>query len=239
MHSSPEPVGRLIGIWRYPVKSMGAEALQACGVGWHGLVGDRRWAFVRPDSARSGFPWFTLRERADMNHFRPRFADPDRPNDSATLVTTPEGSELDVTDPALGQELCAEGARVIKQGRGIFDTFPLSLISTQTLANLSTSVGVDLSVERFRPNLLVQTDSDEPFPEDSWVGRTVRIGEFQMRIDQRDGRCLVVTLDPETGARNPAILREIAQTRDGCLGVYGSTVEPGEVRLGDPVFVAS
>lgn len=236
-----QPVGRLVGIWRYPVKSMAGEALDSCAVGWHGLAGDRRWAFVRPNSERSGFPWFTLRDRADMNHFEPRFESPDRPDASRTLVRTPTGEELDVTDPDLGRALCREGeARVIKQSRGIFDTFPLSLISTRTLDALGRSVGASLEVARFRPNLLVDVEGTaEPYPEDAWVGRTLRIGALRMRVDQRDGRCLVVTLDPKTGERNPTILREIAQSRDGCLGVYGTAVEPGSVRVGDPVHLES
>ncbi|MGH2893554.1 MAG: MOSC N-terminal beta barrel domain-containing protein, partial [Solirubrobacteraceae bacterium] len=55
-------VGTLVGVWRYPVKSMAAEALTQAEVGWHGIVGDRRWAFIRPHMERSGFPWLTLRE---------------------------------------------------------------------------------------------------------------------------------------------------------------------------------
>jgi hypothetical protein len=56
-------VGRVVGLWRYPVKSMAAETLAEVDVSWHGLVGDRRWAFVREGAERSGFPWLTLRER--------------------------------------------------------------------------------------------------------------------------------------------------------------------------------
>jgi uncharacterized protein len=53
----------VVGLWRYPVKSMAGEALVAAEVSWHGLAGDRRWAFVRDGVVRSGFPWLTLRER--------------------------------------------------------------------------------------------------------------------------------------------------------------------------------
>src|SRR5258708_7827312 len=92
------PVGRAVGVWRYPVKSMGAEHLAEVDIGWHGLAGDRRWAFVRHGMAQSGFPWLTLRERADLGHFRPSFLDPDRPDKSATVVRTPSGDVFDVTD---------------------------------------------------------------------------------------------------------------------------------------------
>ena len=43
-------VGRVAGLWRYPVKSMGAEALEAVEVSWAGMAGDRRWALVRGGS---------------------------------------------------------------------------------------------------------------------------------------------------------------------------------------------
>ena len=55
-------VGRVVGLWRYPVKSMGAEELAEAEVSWHGLAGDRRWAFIRNGVVHSGFPWLTLRE---------------------------------------------------------------------------------------------------------------------------------------------------------------------------------
>lgn len=55
-------------------------------------------------------------------------------------------------------------------------------------------------------------------------------------VCQRDGRCAVITIDPLTTERNPAILRALANDRGGCLGVYGSTVQPGRVAVNDLVF---
>jgi uncharacterized protein len=155
-------VGRIAALRRYPVKSMAGEDLDSVEVSWHGLAGDRRWAFIRDGQSRSGFPWLTIREHPEMARYRPRFAEPDRPN---FIVDAP------------GHE----------------------------------------------------------FPEDTWVGRVPRIGGFRMRVDQRDKRCVMVTIDPVTLDRNPAVLRAIARDRDTRLGVYGSTVEPGRVTVGDPV----
>lgn len=241
MHDFPNdsPVGRVVGLWRYPVKSMAAEALAEVEVSWHGLAGDRRWAFIRSDIPRSGFPWFTLRQRADLNHYRPSFVEPERPDKSPTVVQTPSGAVLDVTDPALAAELDPRGIRVIKQDRGIFDTFPLSVITTQTLSRLGEMVGDRLDVSRFRPNLLVEAIDEAPFQEDDWVGRVLNIGALRLRVDQRDGRCVVTTIDPVTTERNPEILRTVARERQGCLGVYGSTVAPGRVAIGDAVVVES
>lgn len=241
MHDSRNgrQVGRVAGLWRYPVKSMAAEALAAVDVSWHGVAGDRRWAFVRDGVAKSGFPWLTIRERNDMHHYRPSFVEPERPDKSPTVVRTPSGAVLEVTDPALAAELRPEGVRVIKQDRGIFDTLPLSLITTQTIARLGEMVDARLDVARFRPNLLVEVDDDVPFAEDGWLGCVLRIGGMRMRVDKRDARCVVITIDPATTERNPAILRTVAREREGCLGVYGSIVEPGRVAVHDPVVVES
>ena len=91
------PVGRVVGLWRYPVKSMAGEPLTEVEVSWHGLSGDRRWAFIRDGLTQSGFPWLTLRERADMSHYQPSFVDPTQPDKSPTLVRTPSGNVFDVT----------------------------------------------------------------------------------------------------------------------------------------------
>ncbi|MCB1034596.1 MAG: MOSC domain-containing protein [Acidobacteria bacterium] len=232
-------VGRVVGLWRYPVKSMSGEAVAEADVSWHGLAGDRRWAFIRGGSEGSGFPWLTLRDRRRMSHYVPSFLQPARPDRSPTVVRTPSGDLFDVADPELGEELGTGGARVIKQLRGIFDTFPLSLITTQTIARLGEGVGVHLDVRRFRPNLLIDAVDEAPFPEDRWVGCVLRIGTLRLRVDKRDGRCLIITIDPVTSERNPSILRTVARERQGCVGVYGSTVEPGRVTVGDSVVVES
>ena len=225
-------VGRVVALWRYPVKSMAAEELDGADVSWHGVAGDRRWAFIRAGRVRSGFPWLTIRERPELAHYRPRCTEPDRPNASPVLVRTPSGAEFDVADPALAAEL-GPGVGVIKCDRGVFDTMPLSLLTTQTLCGLGRLAGTDMAAGRFRPNLLVDAAGGD-FPEDSWVGRELRIGGLRMRVDKRDQRCVVVTIDPVTLRRNAAVLRAIARDRDAQLGVYGQVVEPGRVAVGDP-----
>ena len=225
-------------LWRYPVKSMAGEELTEAGVSWHGLAGDRRWAFIRDGMVESGFPWLTLRQRADLSHYRPSLVEPALPDKSPVVVGTPSGVTYDVADAALAAEL-GRGVRLIKQDRGVFDTLPLSLITTQTIARLGAMVGARLEVQRFRPNVLVKASEDEAFAEDAWVGCVLRIGGMRMRVDKRDGRCVVVTIDPVTTERDPGVLRAIAQERQGCLGVYGSTVEPGRIAVGDAVVVDS
>jgi len=228
-------LGRVAALWRYPVKSMAGEALAEVEVSWHGLAGDRRWAFVRGDMVRSDFPWMTIRERSQMWHYRPSFTEPQHPESSRTLVATPAGEELEVADPALAAQL-GDGVTLIKQGRGSFDAMPLSLLSAQSVTSLAQSAGVSLSAERFRPNLLVDTGGDG-FPEEEWVGAVLVVGELLMRVDQRDKRCVIINVDPVTTLRDASILRTLARVRDACIGVYGSTVRPGRVAVGDAVRI--
>lgn len=231
-------VGLVRALWRYPVKSMAAEALTKADVSWHGFKGDRRWAFIRDGVVRSGFPWLTIRERPEMRHFVPFFTEPDDPDKSATFVRTPGREELDVVDPRLAEAL-GGGVRVIKQDIGVFDTMPLSLISIQTIQAIADLAGLPLDPQRFRPNLLIDAPHGEPFAEDGWVGRVLRIGGMRMRVDKRDGRCVMVNIDPRSVESNPAVLKTIARERDSKLGVYGSTVEPGVIAVGDAVVIES
>jgi uncharacterized protein YcbX len=232
-------VGRLTEIWRYPVKSMAGESLPRAEVSWQGLAGDRRWAFVRPGIPRSGFSWLTIRQQPRMWHYRPAFAEPDDPDRSETIVRTPDGRELEITDPRLAAEL-GDDLRVIKQDRGIFDSLPLSLITTRSIADLEGLLDLipgELSARRFRPNLLVEPYGAAGFPEDGWLGAVLRIGSMRMRVDRQDPRCVVITVDPDRLDSSPAVLRTVVQQRRTFLGVYGSTVTPGTVAVGDEVVL--
>jgi uncharacterized protein YcbX len=235
-------LGRVAAIWRHPVKSMAPEPLEATDVTWHGVAGDRRWAFAR-DGDHGGFPWQTIRQRPDMVLYRPRLAEPGRPDASPVVVTTPGGAELAVTDPALAAELAGPDAavRAVKLDRGTFDAAPLSLVTTRSLAGLGHLVGMPVAAGRFRPNLLVDTGpeagSGGGFPEDGWVGCVLAVGGMRVRLDRRDRRCLVIDVDPLTGERGPAVLRAVARQRQSRFGVYGAVVAPGTVTVGDPVTV--
>ena len=229
-----DSVGRLIAIWRFPVKSMAGEQLDAAEVSWHGITGDRRWAFIQPGMERSNFPWLTIRELPQMWRYEPRLAEPDRPDASATIVRTPSGGEYDVADPRLAAEL-GDGIRVIKQNRGVFDSAPLSLISTQSVGAIDALVGPALVPKRFRPNLVIEAGG--AYREDDWVGRTLTIGTMRMRVDRRDERCVITSTDPETTSVDPTVLKTIGRERNACLGVYGTPVDPGRIAVGDEIFV--
>ena len=76
----PIEIGHVEAIFRYPVKSMGGERLEAAKLGWHGLEGDRRLAFRRMDD-RSGFPWLTASKLPDLLLFAPHRREDGAPGD--------------------------------------------------------------------------------------------------------------------------------------------------------------
>ena len=228
--------GIVTGLWRYPVKSMAGEALGCTGLSWAGLAGDRRWAFVRPDSQDSGFPWHTIREFPRMSHYVALPVEPGRPDRSRVRVRAPDGGRYDVTDPRLAAEL-GTGLRVMRLDRGAFDALPVSVISDSTVSALCALAQVPVNELRFRPNIVVTLDSGVPFEEDDWVGSAVRIGAAVVRVDRRDSRCTIVNVDPASGLPGSRLLKAIGSARQACAGVYGTTALPGLISVGDPVIV--
>jgi uncharacterized protein YcbX len=213
---------RIAQLWRFPVKSMAGERLEEADVYWHGIRGDRRYALVQPELVHSDFPWLTIRERAEFVQYRPRLVTPDKPDASRVVVRTPDDDEVDIE--ALASRF---QAHAIKLNRGAFDSSPLSLISLGTVGDLDT--------RRFRMNLVI--DEPSAFAEDAYIGRTLRIGGLRLRVDRRDSRCTIITTDPDTGVRDPAILKEYGRVHDACAGVYCSVVQPGVVTVGDELIV--
>jgi uncharacterized protein YcbX len=234
------PVATISGLFRYPVKAMGAEALESVALDWYGVAGDRRYGFVQEGDA-SDFPWLTIREVPAMTRYRARCgAGADR---DAPTVVTPDGRELAVTDAALADELArahGKSIRLVRTFRGLFDCFPVSVLSRQTVAGLGELAARELLPLRFRPTILVDAPGGA-FPEDAWVGRTLAFGDRvdapRVRVDVRDKRCMVINFDHASAQRDPSVLRAAAQHREACVGVYGSVERPGVLCAGAPVHV--
>lgn len=237
-------IGIVRALYRYPVKSMQGEQLEEASVGWYGLEGDRRYAFVRSENY-SGFPWLTGREVPQMIRYLPYFTDPSDVSTSEVSVKTPHGGEMLVTSSQLCAEL-AEAHRgpvhLLRMTRGIFDSMPISIISVNALRTMGERIGLALDVRRFRPNILVETFDGEPFPEDSWLGELLIFGYkpngVRIRFNRENKRCMMVNLDPETARQDPRVLKEIVGKRENCAGIYGSTEKPGTIRVGDAIRVA-
>nr|WP_241248440.1 MOSC domain-containing protein [Nocardioides sp. KC13] len=110
----------------------------------------------------------------------------------------------------------------------------VSVVATASLRDLAERTGQEaLEAARFRPNLVVETD--EPYAEDTWLGREVRVGGATLRIGVPIPRCAVIDLHPETGERDVRVLKTLATHRplnragEPAFGVFAEVVTPGVV----------
>jgi hypothetical protein len=156
-------------------------------------------------------------------------------------VTTPNGEKWPVDSEELRQEIEAcSGLAIflVHHHRGKYDAAPISVISRQTIAKIAEESGTEENHWRFRPNLLVDLQDGRPFEELNWVGHVLRVGDVaRVAITEVDYRCVVITLDPESGTPSPSILRCVVEQHERCAGVYGTVLTPGEVRAGDSVWL--
>ena len=258
-------IGRVESVWRYPVKSMRGEELPAIYATFAGVYGDRLYAF-KSSGAPLGFPFFTGREQHRMLLYRPRFRRAEKatmppnlpevealspslnplgagPDDLALDIETPTGDIFRIDDPALLRELTdATGGghflTLLRSERAMTDCRPISLFSLQTVRQLSEETGVELDKQRFRANVYLDLRAAGGFSENALVGRTLRLGsKAVVSVLERDPRCKMITLDPDTGATNPEILRKVTQIHDGTAGVYGALLAEGTIQAGDRVEV--
>ena len=233
------PVGTILQLARYPVKSMRGEALPFTMLTLQGVPEDRRYAFVQ-SASRSAFPWLTARHLPELLRYQPAVEEEDS-GEIVVRVTTPSRSKWPVDSEELRREIEARSEQalfLLRDYRGSYDAAPISLISRQTVARIAEESGTEQNPWRFRPNLLVDLQEGGAFEELNWVGRILRIGNrARVAITEVDHRCVMITLDPESGKSSPSILRCVVQQHEKCAGVYGTVLAPGEVRIGDPVWV--
>jgi uncharacterized protein YcbX len=130
-----------------------------------------------------------------------------------------------------------------RQGDGN-DGYPVSLFSTASAEELARRSGHPEALDSRRFRMLIEVAGPGPHQEDGWIGRSVRVGAARVLVRMRVGRCVITTQSPETGEKDFDSLRALEAYRAARLpgtqidfGVYASVVEPGPVRVGDPVEV--
>jgi len=236
--------GRVSAIFRYPVKSMAGESLDTARLGWHGIEGDRRLAFRRlPD--KSEFPWLTASKLPQLLLYKPFRLDSNTAELLPTHVRTPDGKAYELRSDELRKEISSRyggDVELMNLKHGIFDESPISVISLGTVHSVAreSGRGVDLcDLRRFRPNVVIETDSAEPFEEDGWVGRTLMFGEGNsgaaVRVTMKDERCVMVNFDPDTAEKDSEVMKTIVRMNRNYAGVYGTVVRAGELRVGQVV----
>jgi uncharacterized protein YcbX len=229
-----DSVGIVRHIVRYPVKSMRGEELDSVSVGLQGLPGDRTYAFVQ-EGVHTPFPWLTGREYAGLLRCQPAWETAgDRP---ALVVATGAGERFPIASDELRQWLAREAGRPVRlhsDHRGNHDIAYVSIITTATIRALAQAAGVAPDHRRFRMNLVIESDGPA-FAEKEWVGRSLRVGEMRLVVTEQDRRCQMITLDPETGASTPAVLKLAGELNNAFAGVYASVMTAGTVAVGDLV----
>ncbi len=121
-----------------------------------------------------------------------------------------------------------------------FDALPILLVSSRTLGRLaSLTSGADADVRRFRPNLVVEVGDEVPeeFPELTWLGKSVQVGDVELEITAACPRCVMVTHPQADIGRNRELLRTIVKHADQMVGVYAKVIRPGTFESGAPLTV--
>ncbi|MBI3850229.1 MAG: MOSC domain-containing protein [Verrucomicrobia bacterium] len=262
-------IGRVASLWRYPVKSMRGESLREAFLGFAGIHGDRVFAIrssIAPKgfpylTAREQrkllacSPRFRHPEKAaqpanlaEAENLAPGVGLTPAPTDATDFmvdVELPTGRRLAIDDPALLHAIRdglpgAPELTLMRSDRAITDCRPVSLLSLQTARQLGDEIGATVDARRFRANIYLDLNAPGGFAEDGYIGRSLRIGSRAVvSLLQRDARCAMITLDPETGESNPAVLKRVAQAHQGMAGVYAAVLVEGIVRAGDAVEVLS
>jgi uncharacterized protein len=241
-------IGHVEAIFRYPVKSMAGERLEAAELGWHGLEGDRRLALRRVDD-RSGFPWLTASKLSDLLLFapqRPQCREDGAQGDLPTHIRTPNGEVM----PVFGPELAAEVGRrygapveMMHLRHGIFDDASISVIASDTVREIARLAGRSPDVRRFRPNVVVRLLRPLPFQEDEWLGGVLSFGEGDnapaITVTMRDERCSMVNLDPDSASLAPEVLKAVVRANRNYAGIYGTVTRIGRLAVGQAIFLGA
>ena len=229
---------------------MAGELLDAARLGWYGIEGDRRLAFRRLND-KSGFPWLSASKLPQLLLYKPVRLDSNANSKNGELlpthVRTPDGKEYELRSNELRDEVssrCGSDVELMNLKHGIFDESPISVISLGTVHSVAreSGRGVDLcDLRRFRPNVVIETNSAEPFEEDKWIGRTLIFGEGNsgaaIGVTMKDERCVMVNLDPDTAEKDSEVMKAVVRLNKNHAGVYGTVVRAGELRVGQVVTI--
>lgn len=244
---------------------MAGERQNELFMGFAGFFGDRCYAF-KNTAARKGFPYLNANVQQQMLLYHPKFRYPERaakppnwteamniapgvtvanpePEDMRLDIVTPSGATVAIDDPELIEMLRAELSgenhlSLVRSDRALTDCRPVSLISMQSLQQLEEELQIPVDKRRFRANIYIKLTENSPFAEDGLVGRKLRLGSRgEVAVLERDPRCKMISIDPDTGEHNPEVFRKVAQAHEAFAGVYCAVLVEGMLSEGDSVEV--
>jgi uncharacterized protein YcbX len=223
---------------RFPVKSFAGEIVDAFNVDGHGVAGDRTHALYVKGGKR-----LTARVAPRLLAWGARYAD--HPGDAllphdppAPQLTDPDGRPWRWGEEGLAEMLSEHANRDVDLTRdpaGQQDLADSILITVEdTRAQLEDELGAPVDIRRFRPNIHVQLDTD-PFAENGWEGRRLRIGDAELELLHPCVRCVMVTKDPDTQETWAHLLRHLVRRRNAIFGINARPVRPARIAAGDSV----
>ena len=211
----------------------------------YGLYGDRSHAFL--DETRPG-KYLTITQFPNMARYKAKFLGEETMHEYPLIeITTPEGKVVKWGNEGLTKQIEAESNRSVSLIKysptdvpiGAIELEHLQLISDASLNAFQKIWGKEtLNHRRFRPNLILALHEQSPFMEETWFGKTLKIGkQVEIRINRHCERCMIITVNPENAERDPSLQKAVLNERNNHFGVYASVVQTGEIQVGDEVFL--
>lgn len=238
-------IGYIHKLVRYPVKSMAGIPIDSAFLGWHGLQGDRRFAYRRINN-KSNFPWLTASRLPELLLYEPFGEDGKEEEPLPTHVRTPERTILPLGSIELQNNIAeklGDPVELMKLKHGIFDEASASVINLTTISAIGREIEQSLDTRRFRANIIIETDSPEPFIENNWIGKRLLFGNKEdgamLNMTLSDLRCMMINLDPDTAKQDPRIMKAVVHLNDNNAGAYGTVVQIGRLSVGQPVSLIS
>ena len=234
--------GTVTQLWRWPVKSMAGERVQALRVDGRGAGGDRSHAVLHEH--KGALKPLTARESPRLLAWNARYPfnvdggiDPKSPPHA--IVTAPDGRSFRWGDPRLRHALIADLGRAVELRRDIhgIQDLPRSLLVTTeaTLQALGEELHGPVDLRRFRPNLHLDLDADA-WAELAWEGAEMAFsGGVRLRLVHPCVRCAIPTRDPDTQIKWPQLLRHLHDTHEQVFGINARVLTGGRVGAGETV----
>lgn len=208
---------RVAEIWRYPVKSLAGEQVDAAELHMDGISGDRR-VLVYNERTRNVI---TSRTHPKLLGLQATLG-----TDGQPLI---DGRPWDDRESA-NAILSAAGpdAQLIEwDGLERFDILPLLVATDGAIKEF----GHDR--RRLRPNIIIA--GVEGLAEREWPGRRMRINNAVIEFAQLRGRCVMTTYDPDTLKQDHTVLRQIVKKFGGSLALDTDVIQGGRISVGDAV----
>jgi uncharacterized protein YcbX len=205
----------IAALWRYPVKTLAGERLVSANLTKSGIEGDRLVRVRGPEGVR------TSRRHHRLLGLRGTLDADVGPLVNGRPWNGPDA--LADVRKAAGDDAWLEAAPVDER----FDVLPLLIVTDGAVA----AFGRD--VRRLRPNLVIA--GVEGLDERTWPKGELHIGTVIVRLDSLRARCPMTTVDPDTLALDPEVLRDIGRRFGGRLALNAWVLREGVIREADEV----